>query len=92
MIYPYFICAGRHSKRTNCERKAMYVPDIEAAVEEFYRTIEIPEHIVTALRELIIAEFARLSLGTPSAVFEALDSPRASGETVRALLDGISAR
>ena len=60
MIYPYFICAGRHSKRTNCERKAMYVPDIEAAVEEFYRTIEIPEHIVTALRELIIAEFDRL--------------------------------
>ena len=60
MIYPYFICAGRHSKRTNCERKAMYVPDIEAAVEEFYRTIEIPEHIVTALRELIVAEFDRL--------------------------------
>ncbi len=37
-----------------------YVPDIEAAVEELYRTIEIPQHIVTALRELIIAELDRL--------------------------------
>ena len=60
MIYPYFICAGRHSKRTNCERKAMYVPDIEAAVEDYYRNVQIPEHIVTALRELITAEFDRL--------------------------------
>ncbi len=60
VIYPYFICAGRHSKRTNCERKAMFVPDIEAAVEDYYRHVQIPEHIVTALRELITAEFDRL--------------------------------
>ena len=31
---------GRHSKRTNCERKAMFVPDIEAAVEEYYPEIQ----------------------------------------------------
>ena len=31
----------------------MFVPDIEAAVEDYYRTIEIPPHIVEALRELI---------------------------------------
>ena len=60
MIYPYFLCAGRHSKRTTCERKAMFVPDIEAAVEDYYRQVQIPEHIVTALRELITAEFDRL--------------------------------
>lgn len=60
MIYPYFICSGRHSKRTSCERKAMYVPDIEAAVEDYYRSIQIAPHIITALRELITAEFDRL--------------------------------
>ena len=60
VIYPYFICSGRHSKRTGCERKAMFVPDIEAAVEDYYRSIQIAPHIVTALRELIIAEFDRL--------------------------------
>jgi transposase-like protein len=60
VIYPYFLCVGRHSKRTNCERSAMYVPDIEAAVEEYYRRIEISEHTVTALRELVISEFDQL--------------------------------
>ncbi len=53
VIYPYFLCSGRHTKRTDCQRKAMFVPDIEAAVEDYYRTIEIPPHIVEALRELI---------------------------------------
>ncbi len=60
VIYPYFLCAGRHSKRTTCERKAMFVPDIEAAVEDYYRHIQIPEHITSALRQLITAEFDRL--------------------------------
>ena len=60
IIYPYFLCSGRHSKRTNCERHAMYVPDVESAVEEYYRTIEIPEHIVSALRGLVMAEFDQL--------------------------------
>lgn len=60
VIYPYFLCAGRHSKRTTCERKSMFVPDIEAAVEDYYRRVQIPEHIITALRELVTGEFDRL--------------------------------
>lgn len=60
VISPYFICAGRHSKSTNCQRQAMFVPDVETAVEDYYQHIQIPEHIVTALRELITAEFDRL--------------------------------
>lgn len=38
----------------------MFVPDIEAAVEDYYRSIQIAPHIVNALRELITAEFDRL--------------------------------
>ena len=60
VIYPYFLCAGRHSKRTTCERKSMFVPDIEAAIEDYYRRVQIPEHIITALRELVTGEFDRL--------------------------------
>ena len=60
VIYPYFICSGRHKKRTNCNRKAMFVPDVEAAVEDYYRTVQIPAHIIGPLRELIHAEFDRL--------------------------------
>ncbi|WP_338110371.1 recombinase family protein [Pseudoglutamicibacter albus] len=60
VIYPYFICAGRHAKRTNGERKAMYVPDVEAAVEDYYRRIQIPEHTIQGLRSLITAQFSQL--------------------------------
>lgn len=64
VIYPYFMCAGRHSKRTNCEQKAMYIPDVERAVEDYYKQVQIPEHIVTALRELVTSEFDRLQATT----------------------------
>lgn len=60
VIYPYFICAGRHKKRTNCDRKAMFVPDVEAAVEDYYRQVQIPQHLIEPLRELIHSEFDRL--------------------------------
>ena len=60
VIYPYFMCTGRHAKRTNCERKSMFVPDIEAAVEDYYRRVQIPEHVLPALRELVTSEFDRL--------------------------------
>ncbi|WP_245873472.1 zinc ribbon domain-containing protein [Brevibacterium sp. CS2] len=43
VIYPYFMCTGWHARRTNCERKSMFVPDIEAAVEDYYRHVQIPE-------------------------------------------------
>lgn len=60
VVYPYFMCTGRHARRTNCERKSMFVPDIEAAVEDYYRHVQIPEHALPALRELVTSEFDRL--------------------------------
>ena len=59
-IYPYFICAGRHSKRTTCTRRAVPVDQVAEKIEAYYRTITIPEHIVTALRKLLTAEFDHL--------------------------------
>lgn len=38
----------------------MFVPDVEAAVEDYYLRMQIPEHIVTAVRALITSEFDRL--------------------------------
>ncbi len=57
IVYPYFICAGRHSKRTNCVRQAMPIEDIERQVEDYYRRTQIPEHIVTALRHMLVRQF-----------------------------------
>ena len=60
VIYPFFMCTGRHAKRTNCERKSMFVPDIEAAVEDHYCHMQIPDHPLPALRELVTSGFVRL--------------------------------
>ncbi|MBL0886170.1 hypothetical protein HGK34_07780 [Myceligenerans sp. I2] len=57
VVYPYFMCAGRHAKRTNCLRQAMPVADIEQKVEDYYRQVQIPEHIVTALRHMLTRQF-----------------------------------
>jgi len=35
----------------------MFVPGIEAAVEDYSRHVQIPDHIITALRELVTSEF-----------------------------------
>lgn len=57
VVYPYFMCAGRHSKRTTCTRQAMPIADIEQQVEDYYRRVQIPEHIVTALRHMLTRQF-----------------------------------
>ncbi len=36
VVYPYFICAGRHAKLTDCRRKAMHVDRIEQLVIDHY--------------------------------------------------------
>ena len=56
-VYPYFMCAGRHSKRTSCTRQAMPISDIEQKVEDYYRQVQIPEHVVTALRHMLTRQF-----------------------------------
>ena len=60
VVYPYFMCAGRHSKRTSCTRQAMPIEAVERQVEDFYRRVQIPEHIVTALRHMLTKQFDAL--------------------------------
>ena len=54
------MCSGRHSKRTDCIRKAMPVTEIEQKVEDYYRRVQIPEHVVTALRQMLTHQFDAL--------------------------------
>ena len=66
-IYPYLVCGGRHAKRTNCTRPAVPVDHVAEQIEEHYRHITIPDHIVTALRHLLTAEFDKLYAEASSA-------------------------
>ena len=40
-VYPYFICLGRHQKRTTCTRKALLVSKIEKMVEDYWATVRL---------------------------------------------------
>lgn len=48
-IYPYFVCVGRHQKRTTCTRKAMLVPKVEQLIEDHWAAVQLEP----ALRQLL---------------------------------------
>ena len=45
--YPYFVCAGRHNKVTDCKQKAVLISEVERQVEQIYDRYSFP----TAVRE-----------------------------------------
>jgi site-specific DNA recombinase len=60
-IYPYFVCAGRHRKRTPCTRSAVLLDEAERLVADYYQhNIQIPAHTREQLRGMLGAEFDHL--------------------------------
>ncbi len=55
-IYPYFVCLGRHAKRTTCQRKAVLITDVEAAVADYYRHLELPLELREQIAATLTAE------------------------------------
>ncbi|TAM95191.1 MAG: recombinase family protein, partial [Rhizobiaceae bacterium] len=60
-IYPYFVCIGRHQKRTECRMKAVLIDRVEELVEQHYTTIQLPAEILDIvehnLREDLTAHY-----------------------------------
>ena len=48
-IYPYFVCIGRHQKRTACTMKAVLIDRVEELVEEHYATIQLPAQLLEVI-------------------------------------------
>lgn len=40
-VYPYFICIGRHQKRTHCTQRAVLISTVERLVEEEYQATHL---------------------------------------------------
>jgi hypothetical protein len=59
-IYPSFVCAGRHAKRTHCTRPAVLVEKVEQLVSDHYKTIQIPPDVRQAMFGMLDEEFATL--------------------------------
>jgi site-specific DNA recombinase len=53
-IYPYFYCAGRHSKRTNCTQSSVLIYEIERKVEDLYLRVQLDatfrDHVEAQMR------------------------------------------
>lgn len=49
-VYPYFACAGRHSKRqTDCKTKYTLIPAVEKEIEKLYDKIQLSEEMKTEI-------------------------------------------
>ncbi len=57
VIYPYFVCSGRHEKTTTCELKAQRIDLVEALVLQHYMHVrlsaELLQRVHTALDEAL---------------------------------------
>jgi site-specific DNA recombinase len=56
VIYPYYVCAGRHEKRTPCTRRAIDVDYLEQLVEDHYRTVQPLPELHDKLRHVLLEE------------------------------------
>ena len=53
-VYPYFVCAGQHSKRKpDCTTKAVLIDVVEKKIEEIYDTYQLPAEVRTILKEQV---------------------------------------
>ena len=59
-VYCYFVCSGRHSKRTDCTRQAMLIEDVEKLVEDYYTRVQITPAQQDALAGMLHHEFDHL--------------------------------
>lgn len=59
-VYPYFVCSGRHSKRTDCTRGAILIEGVEHMIERYYQRVQITPAHREALGGMLHHEFDRL--------------------------------
>ncbi|WP_204693292.1 recombinase family protein [Geodermatophilus bullaregiensis] len=55
--YEYFICAGRHERRTDCRQRALPIDVVEDLVEQEYQTIRLDAAAAAELQRLLRQEF-----------------------------------
>jgi site-specific DNA recombinase len=62
--YPYFICSGRQEKRTDCQQRAIRIERAEAAVADYYATVQLKGDELVAVRAFLEEELSKLRLDT----------------------------
>jgi site-specific DNA recombinase len=60
VTYPYFICSGRHRKRTTCTRQAVLIDWVERQIERDYAGIALPAQVAQAMVDMLSRDLADL--------------------------------
>ena len=53
-MYEYFICIGRQQKRTQCNKRAVLISTVEAAIEQQYAKHELGPELLDSTRQMIL--------------------------------------
>jgi hypothetical protein len=56
MHYPYFMCAGRHAKRTDCKQKAVLIEEVERSIEDYYERMALNPEFRQHVEVLLVDE------------------------------------
>ena len=59
ITYRYFVCVGRHQKRTDCQMKAQSIDVVEALVTQLYLQVRLSAKVLIETRASLIDELRR---------------------------------
>ena len=84
-VYPYFVCAGKHSGRGSCTRQAMLIEEVERLIEGHYETVQVSAATRQAVAEHLHDQFDQLMASESDALAD-LTKERARLEEERVKL------
>ena len=59
--YPYFVCIGRHDKKTNCTQKAVLIEEVEARIEQLYEKISFTAEFTAFMQKYVDTQIDKLA-------------------------------
>ncbi len=59
VVYPYFYCSGRQSKRTKCDQKAVLIYEVEQKLVDHYLQIQLEQSFRSSVEKMIREEFQK---------------------------------
>ncbi len=59
--YEYFVCLGRHQKRTNCQMSAVSINQVEMHVVDYYKSLALPPELRETLQTALTEELEQFT-------------------------------
>ena len=87
VTYEYFVCLGRHMKRTDCQQRAMPIDLIEHKITDYYRTVALPPELRQHLEATLTSELEAMTHEAAEAERRLLGQCRALEDKRRKLLE-----